>query len=53
MFMALSPTWEVASRSAIHEYPQILGNPKVHYPLKEPSTGPYSEPDQSSPILRL
>jgi hypothetical protein len=42
--MELSPVWEVANCAATQELPNILWNPKVHYP-----TGPYPEPDQFNP----
>jgi hypothetical protein len=44
LYIELSPAWEAAS--CAEEFP-ILWNPKVH--SQEPSTGPYPEPDQSSP----
>jgi hypothetical protein len=43
--MELSSSWEAASYVANKELPNILRNPKV----REPSTGPYPDPDQSSP----
>jgi hypothetical protein len=36
-------SWEAASCAATQEFPNILQN------LQESSTGPYPEPDQSSP----
>jgi hypothetical protein len=48
--MELSSSWEAASRSVTQEIPYILWNPKFHLPyLQDPSTGPYPEPDESSP----
>jgi hypothetical protein len=45
-----NPSWEAISYAATQELPNILWNPKVHLPCsREPSAGPYAEPDQSSP----
>jgi hypothetical protein len=46
----LRPSAEPASCAATQEFPSILQNPKVSYrAYKEPSTGLYPEPDESSP----
>jgi hypothetical protein len=42
---------EANNSSAVQEIPRILWNPKIHYPLQEPATGPYPEADESSPHL--
>jgi hypothetical protein len=50
--MEWSPTWEAASCSPTQEFPNILWNLNVQGPLpcsQEPATGPYPEPDESSP----
>jgi hypothetical protein len=48
--MDLSPSREAASCAATEELPSILFNPQDSLPCsQEPSTGPYPEPDQSSP----
>jgi hypothetical protein len=45
-----NPLRKVASLSCTHEFPQILWNPKVLLLFsQEPSTGPYTEPNRSSP----
>jgi hypothetical protein len=47
--MELSP-WEATSLSATQEISQRLTEPEVSSAYsQEPSTGPYSGPDQSSP----
>jgi hypothetical protein len=46
--MELSPSWKSANCVDTQELPNILWNPKVYYCSQEISTGPYSEPDQSS-----
>jgi hypothetical protein len=43
-------SWDAASRSATQEFHDILWNPNIHYLVhNESATGPYPEPDQSSP----
>jgi hypothetical protein len=48
--MGLNPSWESTTRSAIQEFPQHFMEAEVSLPSSQgPSTGPYSEPDESSP----
>jgi hypothetical protein len=51
--MGLSRSWEANSLSASQEIPRLL-LPEGSLPcLQEPATGPYPEPDESSPQLPL
>jgi hypothetical protein len=51
--MELSHFWEAASYAATQEFPQYCMEPEGSLPCsQEPSTGPYPEPDQSSPYHR-
>jgi hypothetical protein len=46
----LSPSWEAANCAAIQDIPSNFKEPEGSSPcLQEPSTGPYPEPDRSSP----
>jgi hypothetical protein len=45
----LSPSREAANCAATQELPSILRNPGSSPCSQEPSTGPYPEPDRSSP----
>jgi hypothetical protein len=48
--MELSPSWEVAICAATQELPSLFLEPEGSLSCsQEPSTGPYPEPDQSSP----
>jgi hypothetical protein len=48
--MELCHSLEANSCSATQEIPSILQNPEVHYCVQSsPTTGPYPEPDKSSP----
>jgi hypothetical protein len=48
--MELSPSWEAGSCAATQEFPQHFMAPEVSLPCpQELTTGPYPEPDQSSP----
>jgi hypothetical protein len=50
--MEHSPSWEANSPSLSQEIPSILWNPEDSLPCsQEPITGPYPEPDESSPHL--
>jgi hypothetical protein len=49
-FMKLSPSSESASCAASQELPQNFKEPEGSLPCsQEPSTGPYPEPDLTSP----
>jgi len=50
--MEQSPSCGVNSRSASQEIPRLLWNPKVNTVFTTAATGPYPEPDASSPSLR-
>jgi hypothetical protein len=46
--MEMSPSWEAASRSATQNFIETEDSLPFS---QEPSTGPYTEPYQSSPYL--
>jgi hypothetical protein len=49
-FMKLSPSWETASWAGTQKFPQYFMEPEGSLPCsQDPSTGPYPEPDRSSP----
>jgi hypothetical protein len=49
-FMELSPSWEAASSAATHRISQHFTEPEGSLSCSQaPSTGPYPDPDQSSP----
>jgi hypothetical protein len=49
----LSPSWETDNCAATQELPSILEPVGSSPSSQEPSTGPYPDPDQSSPYHPL
>jgi hypothetical protein len=48
----LSPSWDAANCAATQETPSNFKEPETSSPCsQEPSTGPYPEPDRSSPYI--
>jgi hypothetical protein len=49
--MEQGPSWKADSRS-VSELPRLLWTPKISLPCsQQPATGPYPEPDKSSPHI--
>jgi hypothetical protein len=47
--MELSPSLEADSCLVPKKFPNFLWSPKVYKCSQEPSTGPFPQPDESSP----